>query len=89
NPLKRRPVDTPLNVGVRAINGLLTVGKGQRIGLMAGSGVGKSVLMGMITKNTEADVIVVGLVGERGREVREFIERNLTPEAREKAIIIA
>ncbi|KOF31881.1 flagellar protein export ATPase FliI [Vibrio alginolyticus] len=89
NPLKRRPVDTPLNVGVRAINGLLTVGKGQRIGLMAGSGVGKSVLMGMITKNTEADVIVVGLIGERGREVREFIERNLTPEARKKAIIIA
>lgn len=89
NPLKRRPVDTPLDVGVRAINGLLTVGKGQRIGLMAGSGVGKSVLMGMITQNTEADVIVVGLIGERGREVREFIERNLTPEARKKAIIIA
>ncbi|CZF86021.1 flagellar protein export ATPase FliI [Grimontia marina] len=89
NPLKRRPVDTPLNVGVRAINGLLTVGKGQRIGLMAGSGVGKSVLMGMITQNTEADVIVVGLIGERGREVREFIERNLTPEARQKAIIVA
>lgn len=89
NPLKRRPVDTPLNVGVRAINGLLTVGKGQRIGLMAGSGVGKSVLMGMITQNSEADVIVVGLIGERGREVREFIERNLTPEARQKAIIVA
>ena len=89
NPLKRRPVDSPLNVGVRAINGLLTVGKGQRIGLMAGSGVGKSVLMGMITQNTEADVIVVGLIGERGREVREFIESNLTPEARDKAIIIA
>ncbi|MFC5079243.1 Flagellum-specific ATP synthase [Vibrio thalassae] len=89
NPLKRRPVDTPLDVGVRAINGLLTVGKGQRIGLMAGSGVGKSVLMGMITQNTEADVIVVGLIGERGREVREFIERNLTPEARKKAVIIA
>ncbi len=89
NPLKRRLVDTPLNVGVRVINGLLTVGKGQRIGLMAGSGVGKSVLMGMITQNTEADVIVVGLIGERGREVREFIENNLTPEARKKAIIIA
>ncbi len=89
NPLKRRPVDTPLDVGVRAINGLLTVGKGQRIGLMAGSGVGKSVLMGMITQNTEADVIVVGLIGERGREVREFIERNLTEEMRRKAIIIA
>ncbi|WP_136482890.1 flagellar protein export ATPase FliI [Vibrio sp. H11] len=89
NPLKRRPVDTPLDVGVRTINGLLTVGKGQRIGLMAGSGVGKSVLMGMITKNTEADVIVVGLIGERGREVREFIERNLSEQARKKAIIIA
>ncbi|QXO18305.1 flagellar protein export ATPase FliI [Vibrio ostreae] len=89
NPLKRRPVDTPLDVGVRTINGLLTVGKGQRIGLMAGSGVGKSVLMGMITKNTEADVIVVGLIGERGREVREFIERNLSEQARRKAIIIA
>ncbi|WP_099611955.1 flagellar protein export ATPase FliI [Vibrio fujianensis] len=89
NPLKRRSVDTPLNVGVRAINGLLTVGKGQRIGLMAGSGVGKSVLMGMITQNTEADVIVVGLIGERGREVREFVERNFTPETRRKAIVIA
>ncbi|QTG92910.1 flagellar protein export ATPase FliI [Vibrio fluvialis] len=89
NPLKRRPVDTPLDVGVRTINGLLTVGKGQRIGLMAGSGVGKSVLMGMITQNTEADVIVVGLIGERGREVREFIECNLTEHTRRKAIIIA
>jgi flagellum-specific ATP synthase len=89
NPLKRRPVDTPLDVGVRSINGLLTIGKGQRIGLMAGSGVGKSVLMGMITQNTEADVIVVGLIGERGREVREFVERNLTSETRHKAIIIA
>ncbi len=88
NPLKRRPVDTPLDVGVRAINGLLTVGKGQRIGLMAGSGVGKSILMGMITQNTEADVIVVGLIGERGREVREFVERNLSPEARKKSIMI-
>jgi flagellum-specific ATP synthase len=89
NPLKRRPVDAPLDVGVRAINGLLTLGKGQRIGLMAGSGVGKSVLMGMITKNTEADVIVVGLIGERGREVREFIERNLGPAGMQKAIVIA
>ena len=89
NPLKRRPVDTPLNVGIKAINGLITVGKGQRIGLMAGSGVGKSVLLGMMCKNTEADVIVVGLIGERGREVREFIEKNLTPEARAKAVIIA
>ncbi|AUI88559.1 flagellum-specific ATP synthase FliI [Vibrio azureus] len=89
NPLKRRHVDTPLDVGVRAINGLLTIGKGQRVGLMAGSGVGKSVLLGMITQNTEADVIVVGLIGERGREVREFIERNLTSEAKKKAIIVA
>ena len=89
NPLKRRPVDTPLDVGVRAINGLLTLGKGQRIGLMAGSGVGKSVLMGMITKNTSADVIVVGLIGERGREVREFIERNLGQEGMQRAVIIA
>lgn len=89
NPLNRRPVDTPLDVGVKTINGLLTVGKGQRIGLMAGSGVGKSVLLGMISQNTQADVIVVGLIGERGREVREFIERNLTEEARQKAIIIA
>ncbi|WP_269799020.1 flagellar protein export ATPase FliI [Vibrio sp. HA2012] len=89
NPLKRRPVDTPLDLGVRAINGLLTVGKGQRIGLMAGSGVGKSVLMGMITKNTEADVIIVGLIGERGREVREFIERNLGLEGMQRAIVVA
>lgn len=89
NPLKRRPVDTPLDVGIRAINGLITLGKGQRIGLMAGSGVGKSVLMGMITKNTTADVIVVGLIGERGREVREFIERNLGEEGLKRAIIIA
>ncbi len=89
NPLKRRPVDTPLDVGVRAINGLLTIGKGQRIGLMAGSGVGKSILMGMISQNTEAEVIVVGLIGERGREVREFIERNLSDEARKRAIVIA
>ncbi|GLT17555.1 flagellum-specific ATP synthase [Vibrio zhanjiangensis] len=89
NPLKRRPVDSPLNIGVRAINGLLTVGKGQRIGLMAGSGVGKSVLLGMMAQNTEADVIVVGLIGERGREVREFIETNLSADARRKAIVIA
>ncbi|RSD31888.1 FliI/YscN family ATPase [Vibrio pectenicida] len=88
NPLKRRPVDSPLNIGVRAINGLLSVGKGQRIGLMAGSGVGKSMLLGMIAQNTEADVIVVGLIGERGREVREFIETNLSKEARSKAVII-
>ena len=89
NPLKRRSVDSPLDIGVRAINGLLTVGKGQRIGLMAGSGVGKSMLLGMMAKNTEADVVVVGLIGERGREVREFIETNLSMDARRKAIVVA
>lgn len=89
NPLKRRPVNTPLDVGVRVINSLFTVGKGQRIGLMAGSGVGKSVLMGMITKNTAADVIVVGLIGERGREVREFIENNMGEEGLKRAVVIA
>ncbi|MBP2701399.1 flagellar protein export ATPase FliI [Photobacterium lucens] len=89
NPMKRQPVESPLDVGIKAINGLLTVGKGQRIGLMAGSGVGKSVLMGMITQFTAADIIVVGLIGERGREVREFIERNLGEEGRKRAVIIA
>lgn len=74
NPLKRQPVSEPLDVGVRAINALLTLGKGQRVGLFAGSGVGKSVLLGMITRQTKADVVVVGLIGERGREVQEFIQ---------------
>ena len=69
NPLTRRPVEEPLDVGVRAINSMLTIGKGQRVGLMAGSGVGKSVLLGMITRATNAQVVVVGLIGERGREV--------------------
>jgi flagellum-specific ATP synthase len=72
--MDRDPVREPLDVGVRAINALLTVGRGQRLGLFAGSGVGKSVLMGMMAKYTEADVTVVGLVGERGREVKEFVE---------------
>lgn len=74
NPLARRAITDPLDVGVRAINSFLTVGKGQRMGLFAGSGVGKSVLLGMMTRGTDADVIVVGLIGERGREVKEFIE---------------
>ncbi|GAK22443.1 LOW QUALITY PROTEIN: flagellum-specific ATP synthase FliI [Vibrio sp. JCM 19052] len=87
NPLKRRPVDTPLDVGVRAINGLLTVGKGQRIGLMAGSGVGKSVLMGMITQNTEADVIVVASANAVERCVSLLNETSL--QKRVKAIIVA
>lgn len=89
NPLKRAPVDTPLDVGVRAINGLLTVGRGQRIGLFAGSGVGKSVLLGMMTRFTNADVVVVGLIGERGREVKEFIECNLGEEGLKRAVVIA
>jgi flagellum-specific ATP synthase len=76
NPLSRAPIREPLDVGVRVINSLLTVGRGQRIGLFAGTGVGKSTLLGMMTRYTNADVIVVGLIGERGREVREFIENS-------------
>ncbi|HAS1786313.1 TPA: flagellar protein export ATPase FliI [Enterobacter cloacae] len=89
HPLRRQPVETPLDVGVRAINGLLTVGKGQRVGLMAGSGVGKSVLLGMITRYTQAEVVVVGLIGERGREVKEFIENSLQAEGLAKSVIVA
>jgi flagellum-specific ATP synthase len=89
NPLDRRPIREPLDVGVRSINALLTVGRGQRLGLFAGSGVGKSVLLGMMTRYTNADVIVVGLVGERGREVQDFVSQYLTPETRRRAVIIA
>ncbi|MGH8258985.1 MAG: flagellar protein export ATPase FliI [Steroidobacteraceae bacterium] len=89
NPLSRQPISEPLDVGVRAINGLLTVGRGQRIGLFAGSGVGKSVLLGMMARFTGADVIVVGLIGERGREVKEFVERILTKEDRKRAVVVA
>lgn len=89
NPLERRPIREPLDVGVRAINGLLTMGKGQRLGLFAGSGVGKSTLLGMLTRHSSADVIVVALVGERGREVREFIEDILGPEGLSRAIVVA
>ena len=88
NPLHRRPVDRPLDVGVRSINALLTVGQGQRVGLFAGSGFGKSVLLGMMTRFTEADIIVVGLIGERGREVKEFIDRSLGPEAMRRAVVV-
>ncbi|MBM7059146.1 flagellar protein export ATPase FliI [Pseudomonas sp. UL073] len=88
NPLKRRPVEEPLDVGVRAINAMLTVGKGQRVGLFAGSGVGKSVLLGMITRQTKADIVVVGLIGERGREVQEFILHSLGPEGLRKAVVV-
>ena len=79
NPLLRQPISQSLDVGVRTINSLLTVGRGQRIGLFAGSGVGKSVLLGMMSRYTSADVIVVGLIGERGREVKEFVDRILGP----------
>ncbi|TPV61924.1 flagellar protein export ATPase FliI [Aestuariibacter sp. GS-14] len=89
NPLTRRPINTPMDVGVRAINALNTVGIGQRMGLFAGSGVGKSVLLGMMTRGAKADVVVVGLVGERGREVKEFIHDILTPEERERAVVVA
>lgn len=89
NPLARRQIAEPLDVGVRAINTMLTVGKGQRMGLFAGSGVGKSVLLGMMTRGTTADVIVVGLVGERGREVKEFIEEILGEEGRQRSVVIA
>ena len=89
NPLSRRPISTPLDVGVRTINSLLTVGQGQRIGLFAGSGVGKSVLLGMMARYTSADVIVVGLIGERGREVKEFVERILGPQHRKRAVVVA
>ena len=89
NPVERVSIHEPLDVGVRAINALLTVGRGQRIGLFAGSGVGKSVLLGMLARYASADVTVVGLVGERGREVKAFIEENLGPEGLKRAIVIA
>ncbi len=89
NPLVRAPIRTVLDVGIRAINGLLTVGRGQRLGLFAGSGVGKSVLIGMMARYTAADVIVVGLIGERGREVKEFIEENLGEAGRARSVVVA
>ena len=88
NPLKKTPVHEPLDVGVRAINGMLTLGRGQRVGLMAGSGVGKSVLLGLITRQTVADVVVVGLIGERGREVREFIDLSLGQAGLARAVVV-
>ncbi|NII09191.1 flagellar protein export ATPase FliI [Oleiagrimonas sp. C23AA] len=89
NPMARQPIEQPLNVGVRAINSLLTVGRGQRMGLFAGSGVGKSTLLGMMTRFTDADVVVVGLIGERGREVKEFVDHILGEEGRRRAAVIA
>ncbi|MBW7903615.1 MAG: flagellar protein export ATPase FliI [Rhodocyclaceae bacterium] len=89
NPMSRAPITQTLDVGIRAINSLLTVGRGQRMGLFAGSGVGKSVLLGMMARYTEAEIIVVGLIGERGREVKEFIEQILGEEGRRRSVVIA
>lgn len=87
-PLRRKRIHEPLSVGVRAIDALITLGKGQRVGIMAGSGVGKSTLLGMIARNTEADINVIALVGERGREVKEFIERDLGEEGLKRSVIV-
>ncbi|WP_058911199.1 flagellar protein export ATPase FliI [Entomohabitans teleogrylli] len=89
NPLQRSPIEHILDVGIRPVNALLTVGRGQRMGLFAGSGVGKSVLLGMMARYTRADVIVVGLIGERGREVKDFIENILGAEGRSRSVVIA
>ncbi|WP_269802010.1 flagellar protein export ATPase FliI [Psychrosphaera ytuae] len=89
NPLARKPIHNAIDVGVKAINGILTVGQGQRMGLFAGSGVGKSVLLGMMTKGTTVDVVVVGLIGERGREVKEFIDEILGEEGRKRSVVVA
>lgn len=88
NPVQRRRVKDALDLGVRSINGLLTVGKGQKVGIFAGSGVGKSVLLGIIARNTSADVNVIALVGERGREVREFLERDLGEEGLKRSVVV-
>ena len=88
NPLKRRRINEPLDLGIRAINGLLTVGCGQRIGIFAGSGVGKSVLLGMIAKKTNADVNVIALIGERGRELNDFIEKQLGEDGLQRSVIV-
>ncbi|MBT8076983.1 MAG: FliI/YscN family ATPase, partial [Gammaproteobacteria bacterium] len=89
NPLNRRPITEPLDVGVRSINSILSIGRGQRLGLFAGSGVGKSILLGMMTRFTDADVVVVGLVGERGREVKEFVDLTLGKNGLRKAVVVA
>lgn len=88
SPMARNQITQPLDLGVRAINSLLTCGLGQRMGIMAGSGVGKSVLLGMMAKHTRADVNVIALIGERGREVREFIERDLGPEGLSRSVVV-
>ena len=88
DPMKRKMIDQVLPLGVKAVDGLLTVGRGQRIGIFAGSGVGKSTLMGMFARNTKADINVIALIGERGREVREFIERDLGPEGMARSVVV-
>lgn len=88
DPMKRKIIDQVLPLGVKAVDGLLTVGRGQRIGIFAGSGVGKSTLMGMFARNTKADINVIALIGERGREVREFIERDLGPEGMARSVVV-
>ncbi|EPR13076.1 flagellar protein export ATPase FliI [Ruminiclostridium papyrosolvens] len=88
NPLTRKRISEPLPLGVRAIDGLLTIGKGQRVGIFAGSGVGKSTLMGMVARNTKADINVIALIGERGREVREFLERDLADEGLARSVVV-
>ncbi|MEC9019458.1 MAG: FliI/YscN family ATPase, partial [Nitrospinota bacterium] len=89
NPLERKRLNEPLDIGIRSINGLLSFAKGQRVGVLAGTGVGKSVLMGMIARNTNADINVIALIGERGREVREFIDENLGKEGLKRSVVIA
>jgi len=89
NPMERGPVNKILDTGIKAINTCLTLGQGQRIGLVAGSGVGKSVLLGMLTRNTAADVVVIGLIGERGREVQEFIQHTLGDKGLAKSVVVA
>jgi len=88
NPMTRPPIRKPLDLGIRSINGLLTCGQGQRVGIMAGSGVGKSTLLGMIARYTEADVNVIALIGERGRELREFIEKDLQEQGLKKSVVV-
>lgn len=88
NPMERERIIEPVDVGVRSINGLLTLGKGQRIAIMAGSGVGKSTLLGMIAKHTAADISVIALIGERGRELKDFIERDLGPEGLARSVVV-
>jgi energy-coupling factor transporter ATP-binding protein EcfA2 len=88
NPMTRPPIRKPLDLGIRSINGLLTCGQGQRVGIMAGSGVGKSTLLGMIARYTEADINVIALIGERGRELREFIEKDLQDAGLKKSVVV-